>query len=363
LTALLTVSQVDFHEVASYFQIKAPAARMRLMRLRQALEAESNREGFREKDRKRRLNPFKAKDKMYNHDGEDADDDEALDDVPLMQRLQARLMRIKREEGLMIKNEDGTLIKDEDGAMIKNEDDGFGGKKEEGVDEQEEKDVAGASYFKNETDDSRSDLQTQVIPVSKEAAIKPGNVPSLATQHTTPYLSPVKMELDPKSTKYGFGSDQHTSAHSVNFRAYGHANTPAPYAHEHNNIPNPEHININNNNNFSTPFNNYNTTSRPDTYPIFDSYAQVKPQQDTYGNTRVTPPSGHDSSFRLDMFNTALTNSVASPSGVEARSSQEYVDSVVGSPRIVKDDVEEIASDKFYGSPVARQAYQNNNFR
>jgi hypothetical protein len=331
---------------------------MRLMRLRQALEAESNREGFREKDRKRRLNPFKAKDKMYNHDGEDEDDDEALDDVPLMQRLQARLMRIKREEGSMIKNEDGTLIKDEDGAMVKNEDDGFWGKKEEDVDEQDEKDKASAAYFKHETDDSRSDLQTRIVPIGKEGAIKPGNVPSLATQHTTPYLGPVKMELDPKSTNYSFGSDQHTPTHPANFRAYGHANTPAPYAHEHNNISNAEH------NKFSTPFNNYNTTSRPDTYSTFNSYAQVKPQQNTYGNTRVTPSSGHDSSFRLDMFSTAFTNSAASPSsGVEARSRQEYVDSVVGSPRIVKDDVEEIASDNFYGSPVARQAYQNNNFR
>ena len=67
---------------------------------------------------------------MYAHDGED-DDDESLDDVPLMQRFHARMMRIKREEGLMIKNEDGTLIKDEDTAMIKNEDDDFWGKKEE----------------------------------------------------------------------------------------------------------------------------------------------------------------------------------------------------------------------------------------
>ena len=106
--------QVDFHEVASYFQIKAPAARMRLMRLRQALEAESSREGFKERDRKRRLNPFKAKEKTYAlHDGED-DDDESLDDMPLMQRLHARMMRIKREEGLMIKDEDGTLVKGED---------------------------------------------------------------------------------------------------------------------------------------------------------------------------------------------------------------------------------------------------------
>jgi hypothetical protein len=345
--------------VASYFQIKAPAARMRLMRLRQALEAESNREGFREKDRKRRLNPFKAKDKLYNQDGEDDDDDEALDDVPLMQRLQARLMRIKREEGLMIKNEDGTLIKDEDGAMIKNEEDGFWGKKEEDGEEQEEKDAGGASHFKNEVDDSRSDLQTRITPVSKEGAIKPGNVSSPATQHISPYLGPVKMELDPKNRDYGFGGNQHTPTHPANFRAFGHANTSTPYAHEHNNIPKPDHINVNNND-FSTPFNNYNTPSRPDTYTLFDPFGQVKPPQQstsTYGNTRLTPPSTHDSSFRLDMFNTALTNSV------DARPRQEYVDSVVGSPRIGKDDVEEIASDKFYPSPVARQSYQSNNFR
>jgi hypothetical protein len=220
LIILLTISQVDFHEVASYFQIKAPAARMRLMRLRQALEAESNREGFREKDRKRRLNPFKAKDKMYNNDGDYDDDDESLDDVPLMQRLQARMMRIKREEGLMIKNEDGTLIKDEDTAMIKNEDDGFWGKKEEDVDEQEGKDVVnpgtggyGASYFKNELNDSRSDLQTQVTPVDTEGAVKPRNVTSLATHHANSYLGPIKNELDPKCRDYGYGSNQLTPTH------------------------------------------------------------------------------------------------------------------------------------------------------
>jgi hypothetical protein len=355
LTALLTVSQVDFHEVASYFQIKAPAARMRLMRLRQALEAESNREGFREKDRKRRLNPFKAKDKLYNHDGEDEDDDEALDDVPLMQRLEARLRRIKREEGLMIKNEDGTLIKDEDGAMIKNEDDGFWGKKEEGVDEQEEKDVTGASYFKNEADDSHS----QITSVNKEGAVKPGIVPSLATQHTPPYLGPVKMEIDPKSRDYGFGNGQHTSTYPANFRAFGHAKPSTPYVHEHNNISKPEHINVNNSD-YSAPFEGHNSSPRPDAYSIFDSFAQVKPQS-AYGNTRVKPPSGHDSSFHLDMFNTALPTPVTS-SGVKARHRQEYDESIVDSP-MVQNDVEETASDKYYHSPSARQTYQKNVFR
>jgi hypothetical protein len=356
LIILLTISQVDFHEVASYFQIKAPAARMRLMRLRQALEAESNREGFREKDRKRRLNPFKAKDKMYNNDGDYDDDDESLDDVPLMQRLQARMMRIKREEGLMIKNEDGTLIKDEDTAMIKNEDDGFWGKKEEDVDEQEGKDVVnpgtggyGASYFKNELNDSRSDLQTQVTPVDTEGAVKPRNVTSLATHHANSYLGPIKNELDPKCRDYGYGSNQLTPTHPANFRSYGHANTSSPYTHEHNDNLKPEHIN---NNDYSTPFNGYNSISRPD---VFNPFAQVKPQS-TYSNTHVTPPSGLDSSFRLDMFNTALTNSVTP--GVEARSRR---DSVVGS-LVVNDDVSETASDKYYPSPIARQSYQNDNF-
>jgi hypothetical protein len=352
VTALLTISQVDFHEVASYFQIKAPAARMRLMRLRQALEAESNREGFREKDRKRRLNPFKAKDKMYNNDGDYDDDDESLDDVPLMQRLQARLMRIKREEGLMIKNEDGTLIKDEDTAMIKSEDDGFWGKKEEDVNEQEGMDVVnpgtsgdGAFYFKNESNDSRSDVQTQVTPVDTESAVKPGNVTSLATHHATPYLGPVKNELDP----YGYGSNQLTPIHPANFRTYGHANTSSPYAHEHNGNLKPEQTN---NNDYSTPFNGYNSISRPD---VFNPFAQVKPQN-TYSNTQVNPPSGLDSSFRLDMFNTALANSVTP--GVEARARR---DSVVGS-LVVNDDVSEAASDKYYPLPLARQSYQNNNF-
>jgi hypothetical protein len=352
VTALLTISQVDFHEVASYFQIKAPAARMRLMRLRQALEAESNREGFREKDRKRRLNPFKAKDKMYNNDGDYDDDDESLDDVPLMQRLQARLMRIKREEGLMIKNEDGTLIKDEDTAVIKSEDDGSWGKKEEDVDEQERKDETGGSgaFLKNESNDSRSDLQTRVTTVDTEGAVKPGNVTSLATHHATPYLGPVKNELDPKCRDYGYGSNQYAlSTHPANFRAYGQANTSGPYAHEHNGNLKPEHIN---NNDYSTPFNGYNSISRPD---VFNPFAQVKPQS-TYSNTQVTPPSGLDSSFRLDMFNTALANSVTP--GVEARARR---DSVVGS-LVVNDDVSEAASDKYYPLPLARQSYQNNNF-
>ena len=351
VTALLTICQVDFHEVASYFQIKAPAARMRLMRLRQALEAESNREGFREKDRKRRLNPFKAKDKLYNHDGED-DDDEALDDVPLMQRLQARLMRIKREEGLMIKNEDGTLIKDEDSAMIKNEDDGFWGKKEEDVDEQEEegkvdagtRGSGGVSYFKSEANESRVDLQNQVTHMDMEGAVKPGNFSSPSSQHTAPHLGPSKMEIDPKPRDYGYGSDQHASTHLANLRTYGHANTSSPYVHERNDNFKPEHVK---NNHFSTPFHSYNSLPRTD---VFNSFASVKPES-AYGNTRVTPPSAHDSSFRLDMFNAALTNPVTP--GVETEPArQQYVDSVVGSP-VVKD----------YPSPlIARQSYQNNNF-
>lgn len=202
MTILLTMFQVDFHEVASYFQIKAPAARMRLMRLRQALEAESSKEGFKEKDRKRRLNPFKAKDKMYAHDGED-DDDESLDDVPLMQRLHARMMRIKREEGLMIKNEDGTLIKDEDTAMIKNEDDDLWGKKEESFDEQGEISNAGTRSFKNEIDDSHSNLQKQVTPVDMKDVVKSETanlayVPSSIEQHAlASYLVAKPQDIPP----------------------------------------------------------------------------------------------------------------------------------------------------------------------
>ena len=332
---------------------------MRLMRLRQALEAESSREGFREKDRKRRLNPFKAKDKMYNFDGEEDDDDESLDDVPLMQRLQARLMRIKREEGSMIKNEDGTLIKDEDTEMIKSEEDGFWGKKEEGVDEQDDKDMAKAGpdeygcALKSEIKDSRSGLQTQEMPSGTEGAVGPGNIPSVAAaHHTAPYIRLPQMAIGPQCNDYGYGSGQHTSTHLANFRAYGPANTSVPYTREHNDSVKPEHVN--NNNNYSTSFNGYSPVPSPN---VFNTFAPAK-LGNTYRNARVTPPSGHDSSFRLDMFNAALTNP-ATP-GVEARPRQEYVDSVMGSPT-VKDDVSETASDKFYPSPVARQAYHNHN--
>lgn len=364
MTILLTVSQVDFHEVASYFQIKAPAARMRLMRLRQALEAESSREGFRERDRKRRLNPFKAKDKMYNFDGEEDDDDESLDDVPLMQRLQARMMRIKREEGLMIKNEDGTLIKDEDTGMVKNEGDGFWGKKEEGVDEQDSKDMVkvGIGEYdiapKSEITAARANLQThanlqtQATLVGTEGAVEPGSVSSVtATHHTAPYLRLPQMEIGPKCNDYGYGSDQHTPTHLANFRAYGHTNTAGPHGREHNDNAKPEHVN---NNNYSTSLSGYNPIPRPD---VFNTFTPAK-LESTYRNIHVTPPSGLDSSCRLDMFNAALTNPVTP--GPEVRPRQEYIDSVMGSPT-VKDDISETASDRFYPSPVARQAYQNNN--
>lgn len=383
--------QVDFHEVASYFQIKAPAARMRLMRLRQALEAESSKEGFKEKDRKRRLNPFKAKDKMYAHDGED-DDDESLDDVPLMQRFHARMMRIKREEGLMIKNEDGTLIKDEDTAMIKNEDDDFWGKKEECFDEQEKeianagtREVGGTSYFKNEIDDSHSNLQKQFTPVDMEGVVKPEpislvyvpssveqhalapypssdggaigakpqNIPHpnhLNGQHRAAYPDPVKMD----HRDYGYGGDQHTPAHpaSFNFRTYGHANTSSPYVRERSDINKPEPIN---NNGHPAPFHGCNSAPRTD---AFIPFAPVKPES-TYGNTHVVMPSGLDSPFRLDMFNSALTNSIASE--VEASPRQKSVESVVDSP-MIGDVTPETRFDNDYMSPLARQSYQNKNF-
>ena len=331
---------------------------MRLMRLRQALEAESSREGFRERDRKRRLNPFKAKDKMYNFDGEEDDDDESLDDVPLMQRLQARMMRIKREEGLMIKNEDGTLIKDEDTEMIKNEDDGFWGKKEADVDEQDNKDMVkvGTSEYdgalKSEIEDSRANLSTQATPVGTDSAVEPGSASSVTSiHHTAPYLRLPQMEIGPKCNDYGYRSDQRTPTHLANFRAYSPANTSGPYVREHNDNVKPEHVN---NNTYATPFNGYNPLPRPD---VFNTFAPAK-LEGTYRNTRVTPPSGLDSSFRLDMFNAALTTPVTP--GPEARPRQEYVDSVTGSPA-GKDDVSETASDKYYPSPVARQAYQNSN--
>ncbi|CAD0094939.1 unnamed protein product [Aureobasidium vineae] len=380
----------NFSTVASYFQIKAPAARMRLMRLRQALEAESSKEGFKEKDRKRRLNPFKAKDKMYVHDGED-DDDEALDDVPLMQRLHTRMMRIKREEGFMIKNEDGTLIKDEHTATVKNEDDDFWGKKEEGVDEQEERAMinagnceVGGTYFKSEIDDSRPDVQQQITPVGKEGAVKPENAstayapspvqqhvlapypslsqgatmakpeptPSLVTQHNGPYLSPVKLER----RDYGYGRDQHIPAHPANavpfnFRAYGHTNTSSPHV-QHSDTVKPEHTN---NSGHPVPFHGYSSISRPD---VFGPFAQNKPET-AYGNPHVTPPSSVASPFRLDMFNTALTNSVTL--GTEARLRRDSVVSVVDSP-MVMDDAPEAASDMGYPSPIARQSYQRINF-
>lgn len=295
---------------------------------------------------------------MYNFDGEEDDDDESLDDVPLMQRLQARMMRIKREEGLMVKNEDGTLIKDEDTEMVKNEYDGFWGKKEEGVDEQDDKDmvkVGTAEYgvaFKSEINDARADLQTQATPVGPLGAVEPGSVfPVTATQGTAPHLGLPQMEIGPKCNDYGYGSDQHTPTHLANFRAYGPTNTSGPCAHEHKDNFKPKHVN---NNDYSTPFNGFNSIPRPD---VFNTFAPAK-LESTYRNTSVTPPSGLDSSFRLDMFNAALTNPMTP--GSEARPRQKYVDSVMGSPT-VKDDLSETASDKFYPSPVARQTYQNNN--
>ncbi|KAH0266838.1 hypothetical protein KCU91_g10507, partial [Aureobasidium melanogenum] len=370
-------STVDFHEVASYFQIKAPAARMRLMRLRQALEAESSKEGFKEKDRKRRLNPFKAKDKTYVHDGEDDDDDESLDDVPLMQRFHARMMRIKREEGLMIKNEDGTLIKDEDTATINNEDDDFCGKKEECADEQEEDaminpgthEVGGNSYFKNEINDSHPDLQKRLTSVDMEGAVKSeaaslGFVPSsyassneeatvakpqkvlqLNIPHRAAYLGPAQMER----RDYGYERDQHTPAHPAdaipfNFRAFGHANTSSPYVQEHSDINKPEHTG---NSGHPAPFRGYNPALHPD---AFNTFAQVK-SESTYGMT----PSGLDSPFRLDMFNTALTNSA---SEAEASPGQK---SLVSSS-MTSDDTPETLFDNDCVSPLARQSYQSKNF-
>ncbi|KAI5257147.1 hypothetical protein E4T42_01227 [Aureobasidium subglaciale] len=316
-------STVDFHEVASYFQIKAPAARMRLMRLRQALEAESSREGFRERDRRRKLNPFKAKDKSYALDGED-DDDETLDDMPLMQRLHARMMRVKREDGLMIKNEDGTLIKDEDTAMIKSEDVALWGKKEGDLDDQDETKMTGIdsrdlhrTSFKSEVNDSHLSLKSQ--PTSQEV-FKSGFV---------------KMELDTIDTKrQAFGhAKQQSPALSANtglfnFRAYGHANTSGPPIQDHDSSLKPESTNTN-----GHFFHNYSSHahSHPD---VFNPFAQVKPES-TYDNTQMTTPSGLSSPFRLDAFNTTLANSLTL--GDDVGPKPEYAESLFGSPHI-KDD-------------------------
>ncbi|KAI5248677.1 hypothetical protein E4T43_01321 [Aureobasidium subglaciale] len=363
-------STVDFHEVASYFQIKAPAARMRLMRLRQALEAESSREGFRERDRRRKLNPFKAKDKLYALDGED-DDDETLDDMPLMQRLHARMMRVKREDGLMIKNEDGTLIKDEDTAMIKSEDVTFWGKKEEDLDDQDEtkmtgietRDLHGTSFKSEEVNDSRLSLKGQ--PASgemfKSEVVSPSHAPA-SVQHdsplswassgqrafnaksedspplaqpTIPSYGPVKMELNTIDTKrqaFGYGNQQSPAPSAntglFNFRAYDHTNTSGPPIHGHDSSVKPESTNTN-----GHFFHNYSSHahSHPD---VFNPFAQVKPES-TYCNTQMTTPSGLSSPFRLDAFNTTLANSLTLGDDVGPKPG--YADSLFGSPHI-KDD-------------------------
>ncbi|KAI5201567.1 hypothetical protein E4T39_05091 [Aureobasidium subglaciale] len=364
-------STVDFHEVASYFQIKAPAARMRLMRLRQALEAESSREGFRERDRRRKLNPFKAKDKSYAIDGEE-DDDETLDDMPLMQRLHARMMRVKREEGLVIKNEDGTLIKDEDTAMIKSEDVALCGKKEEDLDDRDEAKMTGiesrdphGTFFKNEVNDSHLSLKCQ--PISEEAfkseviissqapasvqhdsplsyassgqrvfEAKSEDSPPLA-QHTIPSYSPVKMELDTIDTKrqvFGYGNQQSPAAsvntRPFNFRAYDHPNTSGPPIQEHDSSIKPESTSTNGH--FVHKY-----SSLPRSHPdVFNPFAQVKPET-TYGTAQMTTPPGLSSPFRLDAFNTTLANSLALRDDVGSK--PEYADSLFGSPRI-KDDTD-----------------------
>lgn len=93
-------STIDYHKVAAHFQIKAPAARMRLMRLRMALEGESTKDnrGKRNKEDKG------GKGKAYVF-YDDEDDDEALDNLPLADRMKLRLLRIKREES--VKREEG----------------------------------------------------------------------------------------------------------------------------------------------------------------------------------------------------------------------------------------------------------------
>jgi len=277
-------------------------------------------------------------------------------------------MRIKREEGSMIKNEDGTLIKDEDTERIKSEDDGFWGKKEEGVDEQDSKDMVkvGTSESggapKSEIKDSHSNLQIQATSFGQKGADEPENVYPVDTTHcAAPYLRLPQMEVGPKCNDYGY--EQHIPAHLANFRAYGHANTSDLYAREQNDSVKSEYVDSNNTNYYSTPFNGYSPIPRPD---IFKSFAQVSTHsiaqgepESTYSNSRATPRSSVDSSFRSDMINMALTTPTASK--VETRPTrQEHVNYVMGLPTI-KDDVSETASDKYYSSSIARQSYHNNN--
>jgi hypothetical protein len=380
---------------------------MRLMRLRQALEAEAGKEGFRERDRKRRLNPFKAKDKMYAlQDGED-DDDETLDDMPLMQRHYSRMMRIKREEGLLIKNEDGTVIKGEDGAMVKNEDDGFWGKKED-LDEQEEtlvkteqNDNGINSFFEGD----HLDWQSHAPPIARpEDGIKSENVgyasssvqqpasrpraqpgydnvlsktgaiSSLATpQQQALYSNSVKMELDPALDRFCYPGNSHSpaalrNAGTVDFRTYSHANTSSPFSHHYggtidNAEPTVSHghdaalLGYNNNNNPASQFAAFNQFAQERSNAAVKSETNNK-RDNPYDGAPPPPPHTLNSPFRLDMFNAALSTTSLNARGQVNTA----VDSVNSSPR-VKDHVSENASDRGYPSPTPHQSHGHGNFR
>lgn len=350
---------------------------MRLMRLRQAIEAEGNREGFAEGGRKRpRLNPFKAKDKMYAlQDGED-DDDESLDDIPLSQRHRSRMMRIKREDGAMIKDEDGSMIKSEEGVMFKSENGKFWVKKEEELDEQDDRMSVKAEHGEEERelwegkrnpegrapsvhmegiiksehsalDHAPSSFTTAPIPLSGpvqcEIKTQPEQVPHSGAQYAdASYYGAVKMDPGPKFNFSNYGSMQSSPAGPSNpgpfsFRTYGHTSVPFAPTHAQYHIK-PENAN---NHGYITPFPNHSSMSRPNASGPF---ASIKPE-DASDNTRAAPSSTLGSPFRLDMFNTALTSSLNH--GSEAKSKSEYVDSAAGSPHI-KDVVE---SDHNQGHP------------
>ena len=213
------------------------------MRLRQALEAENSREGgFGHGGRKRpRLNPFKAKDKMYAFQDVEDDDDETLDEMPLMQRLQSRLMRMKQEDGTVVKLEDGTIIKNEGGneikseidGMIKTENGGFWFKQEDTLDEQsaqrqvksERKDPLGKSPAQR-----RDSLFVTEDPVKTDD--KSQDCAPFTVQHIyTPYSEPINCGSTSKFENTATPQNQYThprSLESANVEAGGYGGMSYP---------------------------------------------------------------------------------------------------------------------------------------
>lgn len=159
------------------------------------------------------------------------------------------------------------------------------------------------------------------------------------------------MEIDTKRNDYGYGN-QHSQAalanpSHFNFRVYEQPNNLDPFAQTQSNLSKPEDTNN------AAPFLGYNSLPHPDTY---NPFTHIKPET-PHGSAHITPPSEHNSPFRLDMFNTALPNS-QTPVGEQVRSRLSFVDSVTSSPRI-KDDVSETASEQGYPSPAVHQSRQD----